>query len=94
MLLRYCLATLLIFIHVPVLACELRILYGPYVTLLMVENKLADVHGALAAQSGCTVQFTITNSFEMLLDKLVVQDHHFAILPYTHADVSLEMGYE
>lgn len=78
------------------LACNepIRFLYGPYVTLLMVQKLLAPMHEQVALQTGCEVEYTLSNGFEDLADKLVELNHDYSLVPSSYSAITLEMGYE
>jgi len=77
-------------------ACEtpIRMLYGPYVTLLMVQKLLTPMHNRVEKASGCEVEYTLASSFEDLANKLVELEHDFALVPASYSAITLEMGYE
>lgn len=84
------------FVSNGVSACSepIRFLYGPYVTLLMVQKILAPMHEQVAIKTGCEVEYTLSNGFEDLAIKLVELNHDYSLVPSSYSAFTLEKGYE
>jgi ABC-type phosphate/phosphonate transport system substrate-binding protein len=78
------------------LACDkpITIAYGPYVTLLMVNQFLVSAHEELEAETGCEVKYTLFDSFDGLIESIVKKEHAMAGVPGSYTASLQLIGYE
>jgi len=76
-------------------ACEapLNIAYGPYVSILIVNQYLRPLHEALAKVTGCAVDFTLHSDFEGLISSLEASPRQLALVPGPYAGVFTRRQY-
>jgi ABC-type phosphate/phosphonate transport system substrate-binding protein len=60
----------------------------------MVKKLLDPLHDQIKLRTGCSVQYSLANSFEELANGLLALEHDYAFLPSAYSAISDEMGYE
>jgi len=77
-------------------SCEkpLVINYGPYVSLLVVDQFLGVFHQSLAEKTGCKVSYQLHKDYDDYLLSLFRKETALALTPGTYYDVMIQRGYK
>ena len=77
-------------------ACNqpLTISYAPFISLLLVNELLGEFHRELQAETGCKVEYSLSNNFESFLLDVFRKKSQMTLVPTAYSTVLQRTGYQ